>query len=263
MRAGRLRRQRGALAAAISADFGHRSLHETELLEINPVLDGIAHSLRHGAGWMRPQRRRPGFKFWPGTARLMPQPLGVAGIVVPWNYPLLLARLQDMVDEALAGGARAWPLSGVAGDARRRLFPPVALSGLAPDASVLREEIFGPVLPVLEYASLDEAIAWINARPRPLALYLFARRRATVERVLAHTTSGGVTVNDTFLHAGTDSLPFGGIGESGMGAYHGEEGFRTFSHFKPVFLRARIGLLPWLYPPFGVRAERLLRMPRR
>ncbi len=145
-------------------------------------------------------------------------------------------------------------------DARRRLFPPVALSGLAPEATALREEIFGPVLPVLEYASLDDAIAWINARPHPLALYLFARGRATVDRV--RTVSGGVTVNDTFLHAGTDGLPFGGVGESGMGAYHGAEGFRSFSHDKPVFLRARIGLLPWLYPPFGGLAERLLGMPR-
>nr|WP_313035520.1 aldehyde dehydrogenase family protein [Massilia alkalitolerans] len=97
LRADRLRRlrslvreQRGALAAAISEDFGHRSRHETELLEVTPLLDGIAHSLRHGPRWMRP-RRRPGFKFWPGTAWLLPQPLGVAGIVVPWNYPLLLS----------------------------------------------------------------------------------------------------------------------------------------------------------------------------
>lgn len=97
-RADRLRRlrrlllaHRGALAAAISADFGQRSLHETELLEVNPVLDGIGHSLRHGLSWTLPQRRRPGYKFWPGTAWLMPQPLGVAGIVVPWNYPLALS----------------------------------------------------------------------------------------------------------------------------------------------------------------------------
>lgn len=80
---------------------------------------------------------------------------------------------------------------------------------------------------------------------------------------MAETVSGGVTVNDTLLHAGVDSLPFGGVGASGMGAYHGEEGFRTFSHLKPVLMRARISLLPWLYPPFGPRAERLLRMPRK
>ena len=98
LRADRLRRlrsllleHRGPLAEAISADFGHRSRHETELLEVNPVLDGIMHSLRHGRSWMRPQRRRPGYKFLPGTAWLMPQPLGVAGIVVPWNYPLILS----------------------------------------------------------------------------------------------------------------------------------------------------------------------------
>jgi acyl-CoA reductase-like NAD-dependent aldehyde dehydrogenase len=439
VRSDRLRRLRGLLqenrsqlAAAISADFGQRSRHETELLEVNPVLDGIAHSLRDGRTWMRPQRRRPGYKFWPGTASLLPQPLGVAGIVVPWNYPLVLslgpaacaltagnsalvkiseltprfgallerlvaqafaadelrifngdadfsrqfcqlpfdhllftgstavgrqvmrtasdnltpvtlelggkspaiigpdadfdqavrrivigktfnagqtciapdyalirhdrlpdfidaakdavaqfypslattrdytsiisdrhfARLQTVVDDALARGAHVWPLSDLPNDARRRLFAPIALSGLAPDSIALQEEIFGPVLPVVTYTSLDEAIAWVNARPRPLALYLFERRRAAIDKVLAETVSGGVTVNDTFLHAGVDSLPFGGVGASGMGAYHGEEGFRTFSHFKPVFRRAGLSLLPLLYPPFGRIAERLLRMPR-
>lgn len=442
-RADRLRRlrqllveNRAALAAAISDDFGQRSRHETELLEINPLLDGIAYSLRHGRAWMAATRRRTGYKYWPGKAALMPQPLGVAGIVVPWNYPLALSigplnsalaagnramlklseltprlgelmaslvaanfsqdelrvfngdadfshqfcllpfdhllftgssevgrlvmraasanltpvtlelggkspaiigptplseaqfdtsvqrliigktfnagqsciapdyvfvprarlaqfiaaaqratarcypqlattpdyttiisarhftRLQALVDDALARGATLWPLSGAQNDPGRRLFAPVLLSEPPADSRVLAEEIFGPVLPVLAYDELDEALAWINARPRPLALYLFERDRRTIAHVLAATVCGGVTVNDTFVHVAPDALPFGGVGASGMGAYHGEAGFRTFSHLKPVFRQARWSALGWLYPPFGRLAERVLRMPR-
>ena len=127
---------------------------------------------------------------------------------------------------------------------------------------MLDEEIFGPLLPLLAYDDLDEALAWINARPRPLALYLFEHDRATIAHVLRRTVSGGVTVNDTLVHFGVDALPFGGVGASGIGAYHGEAGFRTFSHVKPVFRQARFSMLRWLYPPFGRAAERLLRMPR-
>ncbi len=433
-----LREHRAALAAAISADFGQRSRHETELLELTPLLDGINHALRHGQSWMRERARLPGYKYWPGRACLMPQPLGVAGIVVPWNYPLALAagpltsafvagnramlklseltprlaalmgtlvaarfaedelrvfegeadfshrfcllpfdhllftgstavghqvmraasdhltpvtlelggkspailgpglarlspaqfdrmverlvigktlnagqtciapdhafvpraqvarlidsaqratarfypqlgstpdytsiisahhyaRLQGLLDDALAGGATAWPLSGAPSDPLRRLFAPVALTAPAPGSRVLDEEIFGPLLPLLAYDELDEVLAAVKARPRPLALYLFEHDRATVAHVLRHTVSGGVTVNDTLVHFGVDALPFGGVGASGIGAYHGEAGFRTFSHVKPVFRQARFSLLRWLYPPFGRAAERLLRMPR-
>lgn len=440
-RADRLRRlrqllleNRVALAGAISDDFGQRSRHETELLEINPLLDGIAYSLRHGRAWMRPTGRPTGYKYWPGTAALMPQPLGIAGIVVPWNYPLALSigplncalaagnramlkmaeltprlgallaslaerhfaqdelrvfngdadfahqfcqlpfdhllftgsgaigrlvmraasdnltpvtlelggkspaimgpapvsaaqfdvavqrlmigktfnagqtciapdyafvprarlaqfidaarratqrcypqlattpdytsiisarhfdRLEALVGDALAHGATAWPLSDASNERARRLFAPVLLSEPGPGSRVLAEEIFGPVLPVLPYDELGEALAWINARPRPLALYLFERDHRTIAQVLAGTVSGGVTVNDTFVHVAPDALPFGGVGASGMGAYHGETGFRTFSHVKPVFRQARFSFLRWLYPPYGRLAERVLRM---
>jgi aldehyde dehydrogenase (NAD+)/coniferyl-aldehyde dehydrogenase len=431
-----LRANRATLAAALSDDFGHRSRHETELLEITPLLDGIADSLRHGAAWMRERRHFPGYKYWPGKAALLPQPLGVAGIVVPWNYPLALSlgpltsafvagnramlklseltprlaaqmnalvrsafavnelqvfegdadfsrqfcrlpfdhllftgssavghqvmhaasdnltpvtlelggkspaiigpgrvsahqfdrmverlvigktvnagqtciapdyvfaprariaqvidaaqratarfypqlastpdytsiisahhfdRLQALLDDALAGGATAWPLSGAPSDAGVRRFAPVILSEPAPASRVLHEEIFGPLLPVLAYDDLDEALAWIKARPRPLALYLFEHDRRTVAHVLQQTVSGGVSVNDTLVHFGCDALPFGGVGASGMGAYHGEAGFRTFSHVKPVFHQARFNVLRWLHPPFGRTVETLLRMPR-
>lgn len=441
LRGDRLRRlrqllidHRGALAAAINADFGQRSRHETELLEINPLIDGIDHSLRYGKSWMGVRKRAVGLKYLPGRATLEPQPLGVCGIVVPWNYPLGLSigplnsalvagnramvkmseltprlgelmaglvaasfaedelrvfngaadfarrfcdlpfdhllftgstavgrvvmrsasvhltpvtlelggkspaivgpgrisdagferlvqrlvvgktlnagqtciapdyafvprarlaqfteaarraasgfypggatgdytsivsqrhfeRLQALLDDALARGASATELTGMRRDAGLRLFPPVLLSDCAPGSGVLEEEIFGPILPVLAYDDLDEALLWINARPRPLALYLFESDPATIRHVIERTVSGGVTVNDTLLHMAQDSLPFGGVGASGFGCYHGEEGFRTFSHAKPVFRQAGFSFVRWLYPPFGRLAERVMRMP--
>lgn len=443
MRADRLRRLRNlvrdnrvALAEAISKDFGHRSRHETELLEINHVLDGIQTSLRHGRRWMHTAARRPGYKYWPGRAQLVPQPVGVVGIVVPWNYPLdlslgpansamvagnrvmlklseltpvfgeLLAslvtvhfseeelcvingdadvsrafcrlpfdhllftgstavghdvmraasdnltpvtlelggkspaifgpgemsaprfaalvarmmmgksfnagqtcvapdhayvprprmaefvaaaraavtraypalgttadytriisprhfeRLTRMVEEAVARGATAVPLSDAKNDSGKRLFAPVLLIDAPQECAALREEIFGPVLPVIPYDRLTDVIAAVNARPRPLALYVYDHDEDNVSQILANTVSGGVTVNDLFLHVGTDSLPFGGVGPSGMGAYHGRAGFDTFSHLKPVFRQGRMSLMSWLYPPYGRLIERFLGMPR-
>jgi acyl-CoA reductase-like NAD-dependent aldehyde dehydrogenase len=160
----------------------------------------------------------------------------------------------------VARGAQAWPLSDAANDPGRRLFAPLLLANVPAGSAVLEEEIFGPVLPLLEYDDLEEVIAYVNQRPRPLALYLFESDRKKVERVLAATVSGGATVNDVFFHVGPDTLPFGGVGASGMGAYHGEAGFKTFSHAKPVFRQPAFSLLSWVYPPYGRRAERLLRM---
>lgn len=442
-RADRLRRlrqllldHRAALAAAISADFGQRSRHESELLEITPLIDSIGHSLRHGASWMAARQRPVGIKYWPGKASVEPQPLGACGIVVPWNYPLSLSlgplnsalvagnramvkmselspqlgelmarlvaasfgedelrifngdvafaqrfcalpfdhllftgstavgrdvmraasehltpvtlelggkspaivgpgpmpdahferlvqrlligktlnagqtciapdyvllprdrlgqfsdaarraasgfypdgetrdytsiisqrhfdRLQGLLDDALARGATATSLTSMRADPARRLFPPVLLSDCAPGSRVLDEEIFGPILPLLPYDDLDEALAWINARPRPLALYLFESDRATIRHVIGKTVSGGVTVNDSLLHVAQDSLPFGGVGASGTGCYHGEDGFRNFSHLKPVFRQGRFSPVRWIYPPFGRLAGRLLRIPPR
>jgi len=123
----------------------------------------------------------------------------------------------------------------------------------------MREEIFGPVLPIVFYNTLDDAIAYVNARPRPLALYFFGPDRMSREKVLTRTVSGGVTVNDTLLHIAADSLPFGGVGPSGMGAYHGEFGFQSFSHRKAVFLQNPINGTALLRPPFGQIAERMLK----
>ena len=418
------------IAAAISTDFGHRSAHETWGLEVFPSLEACRHARRHVGRWMKPKRRPVSIWFQPGRARIIPQPLGVIGIIVPWNYPLLLAiapisaalaagnrvmvkmseltprtgellaelaahhfpngeltvvlgdaaigaqfarlpfdhllftgstrvgheimrmaaenltpvtlelggkspaiiapdfplakaaerimfgkavnagqtciapdyvllpkgkaeefaeraaaaarrfyprlsansdyatiinqkqfdRLTAWLDEARAAGARILPLGEGASDPARRLFVPVVLIG-APDVThVMREEIFGPLLPLVEYETLDDAIAYVNARPRPLALYLFDRDSGTISHVLARTLAGGVTVNDTLLHIAQDDLPFGGIGPSGMGAYHGEEGFRAFSHMKPVFIQARFNAAGLLSPPFGRMRRALIRL---
>jgi coniferyl-aldehyde dehydrogenase len=123
--------------------------------------------------------------------------------------------------------------------------------------TVTREEIFGPILPLVAYRSLDEAIDYVNARPRPLALYYFDRNAKRVESILARTTSGGVTVNDTILHIAQNDLPFGGVGASGMGSYHGFDGFLTFSKKKGVFLQSRFTTLGLLRPPYGALARRV------
>jgi aldehyde dehydrogenase (NAD+)/coniferyl-aldehyde dehydrogenase len=127
----------------------------------------------------------------------------------------------------------------------------------------MQEEIFGPVLPVVPYGSVDEAIAYVNARPRPLALYYFGAEDAALAAVLERTVSGGVTVNNTAFHVAQEDLPFGGVGPSGMGHYHGEAGFDTFSKLKPVFFDGRFSASRLLMPPYGRRFRALLRILNR
>jgi coniferyl-aldehyde dehydrogenase len=158
----------------------------------------------------------------------------------------------------VATGASAEPLGE--GDPARRVLPPTLLTGVGEDTAVMREEIFGPLLPLVPYDDLDQALAWIAARPHPLALYLFEQDERRVEHVLARTQAGGVTVNDTLYHIAQHGLPFGGVGASGMGGYHGEAGFRTFSHFKPVFRQARFNGAGLLNPPYGKRFRRMLEL---
>jgi len=423
-----LREQRGAFAAAISADFGQRPAEETDLLELFPSLSGIRHALRHGRRWMRPRRSLAGLAFLPARNVLMPQPLGVIGIIVPWNYPLYLAigplvdalvagnramvkmseytpcfsalfaeqmgryfqpdevlvvtgdatvaqafsalpfdhllftgstavghhvmraasasltpvtlelggkspaiigpgarfdnaverilfgklvnagqtciapdyvllprarvadfiiaarravtqmypqlahstqyasvasdrqyqRLVGLRDGAVAAGARMHPLSEATDDPARRLLPPQLLSEVNDGMGVMQEEIFGPLLPLVPYDSLDEAISYIAAHPHPLALYLFEQDQSLINKVLARTVAGGVSLNDTLFHIAQHGLPFGGVGASGMGGYHGEAGFRTFSHLKPVFRQARFNGVGLLNPPYGARFRRML-----
>ena len=141
----------------------------------------------------------------------------------------------------------------------QRLAPTLVLQ---PDDSMLimQEEIFGPLLPVMTYQRIEDALAYINAHDRPLALYLFDHNQTRVELVLNHTMAGGVTINDTILHIAQDHLPFGGVGSSGMRQYHGHEGFLTFSKLKPVFYQSRINGMGLFNPPYGKLFERLLKV---
>jgi len=418
-----------ALAAAISADFGNRPRQETLLGEVFGSLNGIRDALAHGRRWMRPQRRSVGFWLRPASARILPQPLGVIGIVVPWNYPLFLAvgpligalaagnrvmlkmsehapgfallfqrlvarhfaedhvtvitggaetaqafcalpfdhllftgstqvgrqvmraasanltpvtlelggkspaliapgarfeaaveaivagklfnagqtcvapdyvllergresefiaaarratarlypdigrnpdyttqinarhfaRISALVSEAEAAGAHLHPLSDSEADPFSRCFPPLCVTDAPAATGLMQDEIFGPVLPLVPYDNLEQALAYINLRPRPLALYLFETRRAVIETVMQRTCAGGVTLNDTLLHLASDDLPFGGVGASGMGAYHGRDGFNTFSMNKPIFRQARWNGRKLLSPPYGNTFERLIR----
>lgn len=126
------------------------------------------------------------------------------------------------------------------------------------DSAIMREEVFGPLLPVVGTDGTEAALAIINALPRPLALYWFGRDRTALAAVLDRTVSGTVAINETVLHAAVEALPFGGVGASGFGAYHGRAGFDTFSHRRPVFVQTRLSLTRLLQPPYGARAERII-----
>jgi acyl-CoA reductase-like NAD-dependent aldehyde dehydrogenase len=419
------------LCSAVDADFEGRAEQETRLLEIFPSLEAARHARRHLRAWMKPRRHATSKWFVPGRSRVVPQALGVVGIVVPWNYPIylalgpvvsalaagnrilvkmseaaprtgeLLARLigerfdpaliavingapelarefvalpfdhllftgstavgrevmraaaenltpvtlelggkspalvgrgidaaqaaakimfgkclnagqtciapdyalvpEDRVEDFIAGAraavARMYPaLAGhpqytaiVNERHRKRLrgwidaarnagarieeinparedlsaSPKVAphlVIGAPEGSPLMREEIFGPVLPVVGYRELGDAIAYVNARPRPLALYVFDHDEPAVDRVLRETVSGGATVNETILHIAQEDLPFGGVGPSGMGEYHGRAGFDTFSKKKAVFYQPRLNLLGLFRPPYGARFERLMKL---
>jgi coniferyl-aldehyde dehydrogenase len=178
-----------------------------------------------------------------------------ASIITPRQH----ARLLQLLDDAVAGDAVAHPLANARDDAAR-LMPPTLLTDVAADAEVMREEIFGPLLPLVPYDSLDDALDYIAARPHPLALYLFETNQDAVRRVLERTHAGGVCVNETLYQIAQHHLPFGGVGPSGMGAYHGEDGFRTFSKMKPVFRQSRFAAASLLNPPYGARFRRVLKL---
>jgi coniferyl-aldehyde dehydrogenase len=420
--------------AAISADFGHRSSIETLFAESMFVLGEIKHTVKHLKKWVAPRRVATALQFMPAKNRLIPQPLGVVGIIAPWNYPLQLtlaptvgaiaagnrvmikpselvprfsallkelisakfdaseivvtgieeeiaksfaslpfdhliftgstrvgrlvaeaagrnltpitlelggkspaivdrsadlseaaqriaygkllnagqtciapdyalvpeggvqvfadkvqasmramfgsspdnkdytsvvsdrhyARLESMVADAAAKGARILQAAKPDDPAwkSRRKFPPTIVVGATADMTIMQEEIFGPLLPVIGYKDAKEPIAYINKHDRPLALYWFGKDEAARDEVLARTVSGGVTVNDCLFHFAQINQPMGGVGASGTGAYHGEWGFDTLSKLKPVFYRSPFNRLADLYPPYGgkiARMEKLLR----
>jgi len=416
---------------AISADFGHRSAHETLIADLLAVDEAVKHALRHVGGWMRPQRIATDVKYRPGYNRLLSQPLGVVGVVAPWNYPYQLsmlpalgalaagnrvmikpselaprtaelmvrivreffaenelavfpgdaavgkafvelpfdhlfftgstavgrlvaqaaaknltpvtlelggkspvivdadgefdaiapkiamgklfnagqtciapdyalvprgrtaeftaamkaaigklyptlagnpdytsivnerhyARLTGLLNDAKARGARVVeinPAGETLDPAGRKLAPTLVLD-IDPDMAIMREEIFGPLLPVVPYDSLDDAIGYVNAHDHPLALYWLGGNRARRDRVLRDTIAGGVTVNGCLTHFAQEAQPFGGVGASGTGSYHGVYGFRNFSKEKAVYYQPRLGIVPLLTPPYGKLLDGLLR----
>jgi acyl-CoA reductase-like NAD-dependent aldehyde dehydrogenase len=175
-------------------------------------------------------------------------------------------RLTAAVDDARAKGAVIETAADTAASRGERKLPLTVVLDPTDDMRVLQDEIFGPVLPVRGYQTVDDAITYVNEHPRPLALYVFSDEQATQDKVLEQTTSGGVSINDTLMHYMQDDMPFGGVGPSGMGVYHTGEGFDTFSHLKPVFRQRGLGPFTGaqlLYPPYGPVTNVLLKLMRK
>ncbi len=418
-----------ALINAVNTDYGNRSEFETRFTEIYLVLESISENLKHLKRWMKPQKRSIDFKVYPGARnRVIPQPLGVVGVIVPWNFPIQLAfsglvsifsagnramvkmsensrtlsrllivlvpsyfppeklkfyeetgevgiafsqlpfdhllftgsgqtgravmasaarnltpvtlelggkspavvapdfslekaverilfgkffnagqicittdyawvhesqleqfvqlcrdwaakhvpdinspdftsiidqrsfeRLQAMLEDARSKGARLVDLSGgQAPNPETRKFPPHLVLDTTADMAVTQREIFGPIMPVRTYREPAEVVAWINQRDRPLAFYPFTVDAELQNYYITHVMSGGVCVNDVLLHTAQHDLPFGGVGASGMGHYHGRDGFLAFSKMRPVFYQARFSALKIFAPPYGSLANRVL-----
>ncbi|PPE72112.1 coniferyl aldehyde dehydrogenase [Solimonas fluminis] len=171
-------------------------------------------------------------------------------------------RLRGYVQEARASGAEVIELewTGRSELPGASMVPLTMVVEPAPSLALMREEIFGPLLPIVGYDCFEDALASINARPRPLALYYFGDDRRQVRELLTRTVSGGVTLNDVIMHYTMDDLPFGGVGASGMGAYHGRDGFRRFSHARAVYRQSRFDVGAMLRPPYGPRFERIARV---
>ncbi len=177
-------------------------------------------------------------------------------IATPRHYD----RLRALVADATAKGARVVEI-GAAGkrtSAADRFFPPTLIFRPTDEMTAMREEIFGPILPVITYRTLDDALAYVNARPRPLALYYFDVDSRRVDDVLSRTISGGVTINDCVYHLGQHNLPFGGVGASGMGQYHGFDGFQTFSKKRGVMVQPRLAATALFRAPYGPGKRRLI-----
>ena len=203
-----------------------------------------------------------GHAFAQAVAQLFPTIAGnpdYAAIISPRHQE----RLQAMLAAAEAGGARLQTIdTGGVATAHRQMAPVIAFD-VPPDAKLMHEEIFGPVLPVVPYDSVDQAINYINARPRPLALYWFGQDNAVRDTVLARTVSGGVSINDTLMHIAHENLPFGGIGESGWGSYHGEAGFLRLTMQKPVLVQSKWARGDLFYPPYGKRFDQIMGLLKR
>ncbi|GIU05472.1 MULTISPECIES: coniferyl aldehyde dehydrogenase [unclassified Shewanella] len=417
------------LVSALNRDYGNRSVDDSMISDIMPCINNINYSLKHLKKWMKPSSRHPGLLLAPAKIKVHYQPLGVVGIIVPWNFPIMLSvgplitalaagnramiklseftpetnqvlkemlssifdeshvvciegeadiaaefsslpfdhllftgsttvgrhvmraaadnltpvtlelggkspviiaddidmdiavermiygkclnagqicvapdyvlvprakldsfiqaykkkfismygkvsdnkdygsvinqrqfdRIMQVLDDAIDKGANIISANDEAINTDKRKMPTQLISGASDEMLVLQEEIFGPLLPIIPYNSLDEAISYVNQRPRPLALYLMSFDKNTQQHVLKHTHSGGVCINEAVFHVAADDAPFGGIGPSGMGHYHGKEGFLTFSHAKTVLSRGKyLNTGKLVHPPYGGFIQRLL-----
>jgi coniferyl-aldehyde dehydrogenase len=414
-----LKKERVAIEDAICQDFGNRSKNETLIFEMVSCLEDVKHTVKHLRKWMKPERRPVSLNTPFSRCEIIKQPLGVVGIIVPWNYPMFLAvtplvaalaagnraivkmseytprfsalfaeliartfseeevhvvnggpelaqafsaepfdhilftgstavgrhvmraaadhltpvtlelggksptiiaddadlasavrslifgkmanagqtcvapdyvlvprgkeqafidlakqtvktfyptlqgnpdytcvvndrqasRIRRYVDDAKAQGATVHPLHDEPAPPESRQFVPLAFTNVNDGMQVMQEEIFGPLLPVMSYDRFEDAIDYVNRHDRPLALYLYTSDRAKIDKVLYGTTSGGVVINDVMMHVIQNDLPFGGVGPSGMGHYHGREGFNTFSKLKGVLRQSRLNGITLLHPP--------------
>ncbi len=424
-----VKENKNALAAAVNADYGNRSTFETLFAEIFVVLEEVKHTKKRLKKWMKPRKRKIDHMLYPTSSnRVIPQPLGVVGVIVPWNFPILLSlsplvailaagnramikmsensnhlaqllisiahnyfppekvqffddgggcgpafsalpfdhlfftgsartgravmanaarnltpvtlelggkspavvapdfpietavdrilwakafnagqicttvdyvflpeggeeafsrealrviaqrypdinhpdytsiiddrswqRLKDALDDAVAKGARVLNLfPGQAPDNSLRKFPLTLVFDVTDDMEIMKREIFGPLLPIKSYRNTDEVIEYINKGDRPLAFYPFTNDRRLQDFYIARVMSGGVAINHAVLHVGQHDIPFGGIGASGMGHYHGREGFLTFSKLRPIFHQGAFNTIRMLLPPYDKGADRRL-----
>jgi aldehyde dehydrogenase (NAD+) len=166
-------------------------------------------------------------------------------------------RLKKMLDDSVSQGARVEV--GGACDAAELFIAPTVLSNVKPDAPVMAEEIFGPILPIVTYKQLDEVAPFITARDQPLALYVFGEDPQAIDTIIDNTTAGGTCINNAVIHFANPHLPFGGVGPSGTGNYHGFYGFKAFSHERAVLRQGRIDMLKTVYPPYGAKVTKMIK----
>ncbi|WNC74246.1 coniferyl aldehyde dehydrogenase [Thalassotalea psychrophila] len=167
-------------------------------------------------------------------------------------------RLINLIADAKAKGASVRELAINPECQKSRQLPLTLITNISNDMTVMQEEIFGPILPIIEYDTIEQAISYVNDRDRPLALYIYSFDKKLQQQIIKQTHAGGVCINDAAFHVAVDDLPFGGVGPSGMGSYHGEEGFKTFSHAKSILSRGKISFTPMLFPPYGTFIHNLV-----
>lgn len=170
-------------------------------------------------------------------------------------------RVSGYVDDAVKRGAKV--AFGGKRDEKTNYLSPTILTGIAPGSKILEEEIFGPILPVLTYKSIDEALHFVNSKPKPLALYIFSKANSFIKKVLGQTSSGGTAINDVMTHFVNENLPFGGVNHSGHGSYHGYYGFKAFSHERAVISQPSFSMVKLMYPPYKPLVKKLVDLTTR